>query len=51
MSVHDGLGGRLALAEPDSLSGPAWELFDRIIADTVPWAAFSTPSTFPHPDI
>jgi 4-carboxymuconolactone decarboxylase len=34
----DDLGGRLTLAEPDSLTGPRRELFDHITATAVPWA-------------
>ncbi len=39
MSTTDnGLGGRLRLADPDSLTGAQRQLFDQITANTVPWA-------------
>jgi 4-carboxymuconolactone decarboxylase len=37
-ATEDGLGGRLKLAELDSLTGPQQELFDHITANAVPWA-------------
>jgi 4-carboxymuconolactone decarboxylase len=36
--TEDGLGGRLKLADPDSLTGAQRELFDHITANAVPWA-------------
>ncbi|BBZ25801.1 hypothetical protein MMAD_00960 [Mycolicibacterium madagascariense] len=39
MSIDgNGLGGRLTLADPDSLTGAQRELFDHITANAVPWA-------------
>jgi 4-carboxymuconolactone decarboxylase len=39
MSDHtDGLGGRLPLADPTSLTGPPRELFDRMMTSVVPMA-------------
>jgi 4-carboxymuconolactone decarboxylase len=39
MSDHtDGLGGRLPLADPTSLTGPPRELFDRMMTSVVPLA-------------
>ena len=40
-ATEDGLGGRLKLADPDSLTGAQRELFDHITVNTVPWAARS----------
>ena len=37
-ATDDGLGGRLTLADPDSLTGAQRELFDNITANAVPWA-------------
>jgi 4-carboxymuconolactone decarboxylase len=37
-ATDDGLGGRLTLADPDSLTGARRELFDHITANAVPWA-------------
>jgi 4-carboxymuconolactone decarboxylase len=36
--IDDGLGGRLTLADPDSLTGAQRRLFDHITANAVPWA-------------
>ncbi len=37
-ATEDTLGGRLKLADPDSLTGAQRELFDHITANAVPWA-------------
>jgi 4-carboxymuconolactone decarboxylase len=37
-ATEDGLGGRLKLANPDSLSSAQRELFDYITVNAVPWA-------------
>jgi 4-carboxymuconolactone decarboxylase len=37
-ATEDGLGGRLTLADPDSLTGAQRQLFDDITANAVPWA-------------
>jgi 4-carboxymuconolactone decarboxylase len=37
-ATEDSLGGRLTLADPDSLTGAQRELFDYIIAIALPWA-------------
>ncbi len=38
MSEHTGLGGRLPLADPTSLTGPQRELFDHMATSVVPMA-------------
>jgi 4-carboxymuconolactone decarboxylase len=37
-ATEDGLGGRLKLADPDSLTGAQRELFDHVTVNAVPWA-------------
>jgi 4-carboxymuconolactone decarboxylase len=37
-ATEDDLGGRLPLADPDSLTGSQRELFNHITANAVPWA-------------